>query len=67
MTHLKSARLYLRGLEATKLRLTHWNGDVRSKPLTKLAPLNNEIMRVKLVIKDLTDALVNRLYKGETR
>ena len=67
MTHLKHARLYLRGLEATKLRLTHWEGDVRSKPFLKIPPLNSEIRRVKLIIKDLTDVLVNHLYRGETR
>ena len=66
MTHLKAARLYLTGLEATKLRLTHWEGDVRSKPRIKISPLNSEIRRVKLIIKDLTDVLVNHLYKGET-
>ena len=67
MTHLKAARLYLTGLEATKLRLTHWEGDVRSKPRIEIPPLNNEIMRVKLVIKDLTDVLVYHFYKGKTR
>ena len=71
MTHLKAARLYLRGLEATKLRLiffhSHWEGDVRSKPRIDISRLNSEIRRVKLIIEDLTDVFVNRLYKGETR
>jgi hypothetical protein len=53
MTHLEDAKLYLRGLEATRSKIVYWKGDVRSKPRTNIPLLVKEIGRIKDIVLNM--------------
>ena len=53
MTHLEDAKLYLRGLEATRSKIIDWKGDVRSKPRIDVPLLVKEIARIKDIVLNM--------------
>ena len=53
MTHLESAKAYLKGLKATRSQIIYWKGDVRSKPCISIPLLVKEIARIKEIVLNM--------------